>query len=131
MPTGSGPVVAAGWLALVLMAGYLLQRAQRADPVGAGGADLAADQRPAAAVQGIRIAAARRALARLGLGPALVALALWLVVNLIARNVGAVSATAPLFEANLLAMLPRVAACSGLPPPQSLGDLWARSSSTC
>jgi predicted PurR-regulated permease PerM len=60
---------------------------------------------------------------RLGLGVATIGLALFVVVRLIVSNVGAVSAAAPVYEANLLALLPRLADMVGLPPPQSLGDL--------
>ncbi len=56
-------------------------------------------------------------------GVLVISLALWLVVNLIARNVGAVSANASVFEANLLALLPRIAGLFGLPAPESVGDL--------
>ena len=53
----------------------------------------------------------------------MISLALWLVVNLIVSNVGAVSANASVFEANLLALLPRIAGLFGLPAPESVGDL--------
>ena len=52
----------------------------------------------------------------------MITLALWLMVSLIARNVGAVSASASVFEANLLAILPR-SRPAGPAAPQSLGQL--------
>src|SRR5215218_7045842 len=75
-------------------------------------------------LHGIRIRGrAPRHWEQLLLGAAAVALALWFVVGLIVSNVGAVSASAPTFEANLLALLPRLAASLGLPPPQSLSQV--------
>jgi predicted PurR-regulated permease PerM len=60
---------------------------------------------------------------RLTLSVLTIALALAVAVRLIVSNVGAVSAAAPVYEANLLALLPRLADLFGLPHPQSLGDL--------
>ena len=125
MPTGSGPFVAAIWLALLLMAGYLLH-AGRAVLIPLALAVLIWQliNAVSARVQGIRIGGyAPNRWHRLVAGVLVIALALWLVVNLIARNVGAVSANASVFEANLLALLPRIAGLFGLPAPESVGDL--------
>jgi predicted PurR-regulated permease PerM len=59
----------------------------------------------------------------LTLGVIVIGLALSLVVDLIVVNVGAVSAAAPAYEANLLALLARGADLLGLPQPPSLGPL--------
>ena len=59
----------------------------------------------------------------LTLGVVVIGLALSLVVDLIVLNVGAVSAAAPAYEANLLALLGRGAHLLGLPQPASLGPL--------
>ena len=52
-----------------------------------------------------------------------IAVALGLVVDLIVSNVGAVSASAPAYEANLLALVARVAVLFGLPHPETLAPL--------
>ena len=125
MPTGSGPFVAAIWLALLLMAGYLLH-AGRAVLIPLALAVLIWQliNAVSARAQGIRIGGyAPNRWHRLVAGVLVISLALWLVVNLIARNVGAVSANASVFEANLLALLPRIAGLFGLPAPESVGDL--------
>ena len=44
-------------------------------------------------------------------------------VDLIVSNVGAVSASAPIYEANLLALVARVAGLFGLPAPESSAPL--------
>ena len=76
-----------------------------------------------------RVRIAGRALSRwqrLLIGIALAVLALWLFANLVLRNVGAVSASAPTLEANLIALLPRIARLFGLPPPESVAELMAQ-----
>ena len=57
------------------------------------------------------------------LGVLTIAVALGLVVDLIVSNVGAVSASAPAYEANLLALVARVAVLFGLPHPETLAPL--------
>lgn len=125
MPIGLGPFQAAGWLALVLMAGYLLHTGRSVlIPLALAVLIWQLINAVSARVQAIAIGGYRpKRWHRLAAGILLVALALWLVVNLIVRNVGAVSANAPVFEANLLAILPRIAGLFGLPAPQSVGDL--------
>lgn len=60
---------------------------------------------------------------RIGVGVGTIVVAAILVTNLIVANVGSVSASAPLFQANLLALIPRVADILGLPAPTSLSQL--------
>jgi predicted PurR-regulated permease PerM len=125
MPIGLGPFQAAGWLALVLMAGYLLHAGRSVlIPLALAVLIWQLINAVSARVQEIAIGGYRpKRWHRLAAGSLLIALALWLVVNLIVRNVGAVSANAPVFEANLLAILPRIAGLFGLPAPESVGDL--------
>jgi AI-2 transport protein TqsA len=125
MPTGPGPFMAAGWLALVLMAGYLLH-AGRAVLIPLALAVLIWQliNAVSARVQGIQIGGfVPNRWHRMMAGIALIVLAIWVVVNLIARNVDAVSANASVLEANLLAILPRIAGLFGLPSPQNVGEL--------
>ncbi|MFO1036240.1 MAG: AI-2E family transporter [Geminicoccaceae bacterium] len=63
---------------------------------------------------------------RLALSVATIIVALLFVVNLIMSNVSAVSAAAPALEANLLAMIPRLASAIGLPAPENTRDLLAQ-----
>ena len=64
-------------------------------------------------------------MAALLLGVLTIAVALGLVVDLIVSNVGAVSAPRRLYEANLLALVARVAVLFGLPHPQSVWRRWS------
>ncbi len=59
----------------------------------------------------------------LSLGVLTIVLALLFVIDLIVDNVGAVTAAAPTYQANLLALLPHLADFLGLPHPESLGPL--------
>ena len=125
MPILAGPFVPAAWLALILLAGYLLH-AGRSVLIPLALAILIWQLINAISTRVQRISFAgyvpgrwnRRLAATL-----VVVLALWLMVNLIAHNIGAVTANAPRYEANLLALLPRLAGMFGLPPPASVGDL--------
>ena len=110
MPIAVGPLAAAAWLALLLMAGYLLH-AGRAVLIPLALAILIWQLVNAVSsrVQRIDIGGFRpNHWHQLGAAVLLITVGLWLVVNLIARNVGAVSANASVYEANLLAILPRV-----------------------
>ena len=125
MPTVFGPTQAAVWLALILLSGYLLY-VGRAVLIPLALAILIWQLINAVTARLDRIRIAGRPLTawqRLLLGAGVVALALWLVVDLILRNVGAVSASAPTLEANLLLLLPRIAGLFGFTAPASLGDL--------
>ncbi len=125
MPIAVGPLAAAAWLALLLMAGYLLH-AGRAVLIPLALAILIWQLVNAVSsrVQRIDIGGFRpNHWHQLGAAVLLITVGLWLVVNLIARNVGAVSANASVYEANLLAILPRVVGLFGLPAPESVGDL--------
>ena len=125
MPILAGPFVPAAWLALILLAGYLLH-VGRSVLIPLALAILIWQLINAISTRVQRISFAgyvpgrwnRRLAATL-----VVVLALWLMVNLIAHNIGAVTANAPRYEANLLALLPRLAGMFGLPPPASVGDL--------
>ena len=124
----SAPLVLAAWLGVALMGGYLLH-------VGSGVlipfalAVLIWQLINAASERFDRVRIAGRALSRwqrLLIGIALAVLALWLFANLVLSNVGAVSASAPTLEANLIALLPRIARLFGLPPPESVAELMAQ-----
>jgi AI-2 transport protein TqsA len=125
LSTGSGPLAVAAWLASLLMAGFMLHAGQGVlIPLALAVLIWQLINAISARFQQVRIAG--RSLPRwqrLLAGVVATALALWFVVNLIVRNVGAVSASAPVYEANLLALLPRLAALLGLPPPESVADL--------
>jgi predicted PurR-regulated permease PerM len=121
----AGPFVPAGWLALVLLAGYLLHAGRSVlIPLALAVLIWQLINAISSRVQRITLAGyvpgrwQRRFAATI-----VVALGMWLMVNLIARNIGAVTANAPVYEANLLALLPRLAATFGLPAPESVGDL--------
>jgi AI-2 transport protein TqsA len=125
LPIGIGPLRAALWLAILLTAGYLLH-AGRAVLIPLALAVLIWQLINAAAERLRKIRIRGRAPAgwqQLLLGALLVAVAVWLAVDVILRNVGAVSASASVFEANLQALLPRFAAALGLPDPESLGQI--------
>lgn len=125
MPIGAGPLVAAAWVALALMLGLIL----------AAGRDVLIPLALAVLLwQLVNAIAARYGRLRIGgrppsggvrltLAVLTLASALWLVARLIVSNVGAVSAAAPAYEANLMAFLLRLAGMLGLPPPESLADL--------
>jgi AI-2 transport protein TqsA len=125
LPVVFGPLRAAVWLALFLMAGYLLHAGRNVlIPLALAVLIWQLINAISARLQRLRVRGrALRRWQRQSLGILLIVLALWLVVNLIARNVGVVSANAPVYEANLLALLPRIAALVGLPPPQSVSEL--------
>lgn len=125
MSSSLKPIVAAAWLLMLVLAGEIL----------IGGRDVLV--RLALAVllwQLINAIAAgyRRIRIRgwaagtwqaLALGVLTIVVALLIVVDLIVDNVGAVSAAAPIYQANLLALLPHLANLIGMPPPESLGPL--------
>ncbi len=125
LSNGLRPLLAAAWLALLLMSGWLLFV----------GRDVLIPVALAMLIwQLVNAIAAKYRKLHLGGEPmprwlsllaALLTIgaALALVVNLIVGNVGAVSAAAPMYEANLMAVLPRLADTLGLPPPESLGAL--------
>jgi predicted PurR-regulated permease PerM len=125
MPTVAGPFLVAGLLAVLLMGGYLLHAGRSVlIPLALAVLIWQLINAVSARVQGISIAGhVPNRWHRLVVGISLIAIAMWLVVNLIARNVGAVSANASLYEANLMALLPRVADLFGLPAPQSVGEI--------
>jgi predicted PurR-regulated permease PerM len=122
---GLKPLLAAAWLAGVILVGSVL----------IGGRDVLIPFALAALIWQLINAFAARCrkiplVGRLGgnwlaltLGVVVIGLALSLVVDLIVLNVGAVSAAAPTYEANLLALLGRGADMLGLPQPASLGPL--------
>ena len=123
--TSSTPLVAAAWLATLLMTGLIL----------AAGRDVLIPLALALLIWHLINALAARygkvrvrgrvpdRWLRLILAVLTIVVAVVVALNLIVSNVGAVSAAAPLYEANLLALLPRLADALGLPPPQSLSDL--------
>lgn len=125
MVSGLKPLVAAAWLAVVVLAGSVL----------IGGRDVLIPFALAALIWQLINAVAGRlrkipVIGRFGgnwlaltLGVVVIGLALGLAIDLIVVNVGAVSAAAPTYEANLLAMLGRVASALALPEPASLGPL--------
>ncbi len=125
MSTGLKPLLAAAWLAVVILSGSVL----------IGGRDVLIPFALAALIWQLINATAARCrkiplIGRFGgnwlaltLGVLATGLALSLVVDLIVANVGAVSAAAPAYEANLLALLGRGADLLGLPHPLSLGPL--------
>jgi len=125
LPNNLQPVVAAAWLAIVVLTGSLLVAGRNVlIPLAVAVLIWQLVNATAERLHRIRIRGrAPRHWEQLVLGVAVVALALWLVVDLIVSNVGAVSASAPTFEANLLALLPRLAASLGLPPPASLSQV--------
>ncbi len=125
MPSVAGPFLVAGWLAVLLMGGYLLHVGRGVlIPLALAVLIWQLINAVSTRLQGLSIGGySPKRWQQLVVGTMLIALAMWLVVNLIARNVGAVSANAPLFEANLLALLPRVAGLFGLPAPESVGAL--------
>jgi AI-2 transport protein TqsA len=140
LPTGSSPLIAAAWLALLLMTGLILA-AGRDVLIPLALAVLIWQLVNAIAVRyrkiRIRGHVAERS-ARLTLAVLTIVAALALVVNLVVSNVGAVSTAASVYEANLLTLLPRFADAFGLPHPQSVGelvgqidlDVWIRSVSS-
>jgi predicted PurR-regulated permease PerM len=125
LATSPTPLAAAAWLATLLMLGLIL----------AAGRDVLIPLALALLIWHLINAIARHygrlrvrgrvpeRRWRLFLAVLTIVLALLVVMNLIVRNVGAVSAAAPVYEANLLALLPRLADALGLPAPQSVGDL--------
>ena len=125
MPTGSAPITAAIWVALLLMTGFLLY-AGRPVLVPLALSVLIWQLINAVSVRLERFKVAGYAPRRwhqLVGAIVVIVLALWLAVNLIVRNVGTVSANASVYEANLLALLPRIAGLFGLPAPESMSDL--------
>ena len=126
MPTnGSRPLVAAAWFVLVAVAGIVLVAGRDVlIPLALAVLIWQLINAIAARYRKIRFRgrAAGRRLA-LTLGVLTIAVVLAVAVRLIVSNVGAVSAAAPVYEANLLALLPRFADAFGLPPPQSLSEL--------
>ncbi len=125
MPTGSAPIVAATWLALLLMTGFLLYAGRPVlVPLALAMLIWQLINAVSARLQQVEIAGyTPRRWHQLLAAVMLIAFLLWLVVNLIVRNVGAVSANASVYETNLLALLPRIASLFGLPAPQRVGDL--------
>src|SRR3954447_1569757 len=125
MPTGSAPIAAATWLALLLMIGFLLYAGRPVlIPLALAVLIWQLVNAVSARLQRIEIAGyTPRRWHQLLAAVVLIAFLLWLVVNLIVRNVGAVSARASVYEANLLALLPRIAGLFVLPAAQSVGDL--------
>ena len=125
MPTGSAPIVAATWLALLLMTGFLLYAGRPVlVPLALAILIWQLINAVSARLQQVEIAGyTPRRWHQLLAAVMLIAFLLWLVVNLIVRNVGVVSANASVYETNLLALLPRIASLFGLPAPQRVGDL--------
>ena len=125
MPTGSAPITAAIWLALLLMMGFLLYAGRPVlVPLTLSILIWQLINAVSARLERIEIAGyAPRRWHQLVAAILVIVLALWFAVNLIVRNVGAVSANASIYEANLLALLPRIAGLFGLPAPESVGDL--------
>ena len=125
MPTGSAPIVAATWLALLLMTGLLLYAGRPVlVPLALAILIWQLINAVSARLQQIEFAGyTPRRWHQLVAAIVLTGLAVWLAVNLIVRNVGAVSANASVYEANLLALLPRIAGLFGLPAPESVSDL--------
>ena len=125
MPTGSAPITAAIWVALLLMTGFLLY-AGRPVLVPLALSVLIWQLINAVSVRLERLEVAgytpRRWHQLVG-AIVVIVLALWLAVNLIVRNVGTVSANASVYEANLPGLLPRIAGLFGLPAPESMSDL--------
>jgi AI-2 transport protein TqsA len=125
LPTGSRPLVAAAWFVLLAVAGLVLV-AGRDVLIPLALAVLIWPLIHAIAARYRKIRFRGRTAGRglvLAMGVLTIAAVLAAAVRLIVSNVGAVSAAAPVYEANLLALLPRVAGALGLPPPQSLGEL--------
>lgn len=137
MPIGSKPLVVAAWLAIMLVTGWLLVAGREVlIPLALAVLIWHLINAIAARYQKIRIRGrSADARLRLALGVLTIVVALILVVDLIVTNVSAVSAAAPSYEANLLALLPRVTEFFGLPAPPPLSqfvqeidlDVWIRS----
>ncbi len=125
LPSNLQPVVAAAWLAIVMLTGMLLVAGRNVlIPLALAVLIWQLVNATAERLHRIRIRGrAPRHWEQLVLSVAVVALAVWLVIDLIVSNVGAVSASASIYEANLQVLLPRLAASLGLPPPESLSQL--------
>lgn len=128
------PVVVAASLATFVMAGYLLVIGRDVlIPIAI--AILLWQMINAIAARYRRIGLGGRELPRwlsFVLSVATIAVAIGLVVDLIIDNVAAVTAAAPVYEANLRILLPKLSGILSLPEQQSLGELididaWIRS----
>jgi predicted PurR-regulated permease PerM len=123
--TGSKPMVAAAWLVLLVTTGLILIAGRDVlIPLALAVLIWQLINAIAAGYGKFRIRGRTGARwLRLSLAVLTIAVALALVVNLIASNVGAVSATAAVYEANLRLLVLHVADVLDLPHPQSLTEL--------
>ncbi len=128
MTLGPAPLAAACWLAVALIGGYLLHIGRGVlIPLALAVLIWQLINATSERFERVRIAGRElRRWQRILVGAGLAVVALWLFANLVLSNVGAVSASAPTLEANLLALLPRFARLFGLPPPQSVAELVAQ-----
>lgn len=121
------PLIAASWLAILIMAGSILIGG-RAVLIPFALAVLIWQLINAIASRYQKVWLLGRPASnwlRLTMGVITIILAMAVVVNLIISNVGAVSAAAPTLEANLIELLPRLADSLGLPHPPNAAQLFA------